>query len=382
MIQKFSASARFDDLWASVALITIITLVLYNLVQVAETAVLARMGMSQSAGVTERGPGRSGQGAGQLAPVADAELGVDPAEVVLDRLRRHEELLGDLAVAAARDGQARRRGARSPSATPRPSATLRRGRSPSAASASATRVLHGGGAAGRSPARRRAVQRLPGVARAGRATRSVSPRSTSALARARAASARSPVRRPPPPAGRHASRRPCRSAPRRGSAAPRSVAAPHRRASASCRRPAPAPPSSVSPIRDARDRRGQAPRRAGRGRRRGVEARACSVSRCAERAGASSAASATRARTSSSQTVGTTLTRPRHGVELRQQPRRARRGRRARARRSRRSCVAVARIEITSRPVGLVADRRDGSTPRRSRWPSRRRCARRAACWR
>ena len=46
MIQKFSASARFDDLWASVALITIITLVLYNLVQVAETAVLARMGMS------------------------------------------------------------------------------------------------------------------------------------------------------------------------------------------------------------------------------------------------------------------------------------------------------------------------------------------------
>jgi ABC-type nitrate/sulfonate/bicarbonate transport system permease component len=46
MIQKFSASARFDDLWASVAIITIITLVLYNLVQVAETAVLARMGMS------------------------------------------------------------------------------------------------------------------------------------------------------------------------------------------------------------------------------------------------------------------------------------------------------------------------------------------------
>lgn len=46
MIQKFSASARFDDLWASVALITIITLLLYNLVQVAETAVLARMGMT------------------------------------------------------------------------------------------------------------------------------------------------------------------------------------------------------------------------------------------------------------------------------------------------------------------------------------------------
>lgn len=46
MIKKFSASARFDDLWASVAVITIITLVLYNLVQVAETAVLARMGMT------------------------------------------------------------------------------------------------------------------------------------------------------------------------------------------------------------------------------------------------------------------------------------------------------------------------------------------------
>lgn len=43
MIQKFSASARFDDLWASVAAITLVTLVLYNLVQIVEHAVLARM---------------------------------------------------------------------------------------------------------------------------------------------------------------------------------------------------------------------------------------------------------------------------------------------------------------------------------------------------
>lgn len=48
-IQKFSTAAQFDDLWASVAIITAITLVLYNLVQLAENVVLARMGMSQSA---------------------------------------------------------------------------------------------------------------------------------------------------------------------------------------------------------------------------------------------------------------------------------------------------------------------------------------------
>lgn len=46
MIQKFSATARFDDLWASVALITILTLLLYNVVQIVENAVLARMGMT------------------------------------------------------------------------------------------------------------------------------------------------------------------------------------------------------------------------------------------------------------------------------------------------------------------------------------------------
>ena len=49
MIVKFTASARFDELWASVALITIVTLLLYNIVQVAENAVLARMGMVTSA---------------------------------------------------------------------------------------------------------------------------------------------------------------------------------------------------------------------------------------------------------------------------------------------------------------------------------------------
>ncbi|GAB3603171.1 ABC transporter permease [Microbacterium aureliae] len=45
MIVKFTASARFDDLWASVALITLVTLLLYNLVQTVENVVLARMGM-------------------------------------------------------------------------------------------------------------------------------------------------------------------------------------------------------------------------------------------------------------------------------------------------------------------------------------------------
>jgi ABC-type nitrate/sulfonate/bicarbonate transport system, permease component len=46
MIQKFSAAARFDDLWASVAVITLVTLVLYNVVQIVENVVLARAGMA------------------------------------------------------------------------------------------------------------------------------------------------------------------------------------------------------------------------------------------------------------------------------------------------------------------------------------------------
>jgi ABC-type nitrate/sulfonate/bicarbonate transport system permease component len=47
MIQKFNAAAQFDELWSSVAIITVITLLLYDLVQLAENVVLARMGMSQ-----------------------------------------------------------------------------------------------------------------------------------------------------------------------------------------------------------------------------------------------------------------------------------------------------------------------------------------------
>lgn len=46
MIQKFSASAKFDDLWASVATITLVTLVLYNVVQLVENVVLTRMAMT------------------------------------------------------------------------------------------------------------------------------------------------------------------------------------------------------------------------------------------------------------------------------------------------------------------------------------------------
>ena len=45
-ILKFNASAQFEYLWSSVALITFITLVLYNVVQIIENIVLARMGMS------------------------------------------------------------------------------------------------------------------------------------------------------------------------------------------------------------------------------------------------------------------------------------------------------------------------------------------------
>ncbi|WP_040794086.1 ABC transporter permease [Nocardia higoensis] len=48
-IQKFSTAARFDELWASVAVITAITLVLYNVVQLVENTVLARMGMGKQA---------------------------------------------------------------------------------------------------------------------------------------------------------------------------------------------------------------------------------------------------------------------------------------------------------------------------------------------
>lgn len=47
-ILKFNAQAQFTQLWTSIALITIITLVLYNLVQIAENIVLARMAMTSA----------------------------------------------------------------------------------------------------------------------------------------------------------------------------------------------------------------------------------------------------------------------------------------------------------------------------------------------
>jgi ABC-type nitrate/sulfonate/bicarbonate transport system permease component len=47
-IVKFNAAAKFDELWASVALITFVTLLLYNIVQIVENLVLARMGMTRT----------------------------------------------------------------------------------------------------------------------------------------------------------------------------------------------------------------------------------------------------------------------------------------------------------------------------------------------
>ena len=47
-ILKFNAQAQFSELWTSIALITIITLVSYNLVQIIENIVLDRMGMGAS----------------------------------------------------------------------------------------------------------------------------------------------------------------------------------------------------------------------------------------------------------------------------------------------------------------------------------------------
>lgn len=48
-IITFSSSAEFGALWSAVAAITVLTLVLYNLVQMLENAVLAGMGMTQAA---------------------------------------------------------------------------------------------------------------------------------------------------------------------------------------------------------------------------------------------------------------------------------------------------------------------------------------------
>ena len=45
-ILKFNAQAQFTQLWTSIALITLITLLLYNIVQIVESIVLVRMGMA------------------------------------------------------------------------------------------------------------------------------------------------------------------------------------------------------------------------------------------------------------------------------------------------------------------------------------------------
>lgn len=47
-ILKFNAQAQFTQLWTAIALITLITLLLYNIVQIVENIVLVRMGMSPS----------------------------------------------------------------------------------------------------------------------------------------------------------------------------------------------------------------------------------------------------------------------------------------------------------------------------------------------
>jgi len=44
--EAFRSSVKYDELWAAIALVTFVTLVLYNLVQMLEDLVLARMGMS------------------------------------------------------------------------------------------------------------------------------------------------------------------------------------------------------------------------------------------------------------------------------------------------------------------------------------------------
>lgn len=45
--EAFRASVKYDELWAAIAIVTFVTLVLYNVAQVLENLVLARMGMAQ-----------------------------------------------------------------------------------------------------------------------------------------------------------------------------------------------------------------------------------------------------------------------------------------------------------------------------------------------
>ncbi|WP_312856214.1 ABC transporter permease [Nocardioides pelophilus] len=46
--EAFRASVKYDELWAAIALVTFLTLVLYNVVQLLEGLVLARMGMADA----------------------------------------------------------------------------------------------------------------------------------------------------------------------------------------------------------------------------------------------------------------------------------------------------------------------------------------------
>ncbi|WP_082098929.1 ABC transporter permease [Demequina iriomotensis] len=48
VIYGYSTSAKFDELWASVVVVTGVSLVLYNVVQIVENTVLTRMGMHPS----------------------------------------------------------------------------------------------------------------------------------------------------------------------------------------------------------------------------------------------------------------------------------------------------------------------------------------------
>jgi ABC-type nitrate/sulfonate/bicarbonate transport system permease component len=49
-IQAAYAQVRFSMVWSAVVVVTAVSLGLYNLVQIAETLVLARMGMSPGRG--------------------------------------------------------------------------------------------------------------------------------------------------------------------------------------------------------------------------------------------------------------------------------------------------------------------------------------------
>ncbi|MFN3866159.1 MAG: ABC transporter permease, partial [Demequina sp.] len=51
VINGYYAQARFTHMWASVVVVTAVSLVLYNVIQIIENTVLARMGMGQSAQV-------------------------------------------------------------------------------------------------------------------------------------------------------------------------------------------------------------------------------------------------------------------------------------------------------------------------------------------